>query len=70
MTTNYERSRALPMFGDCAIPKDRDRSVEEDDSGLIDVILLFLRSWPYIRPQFLDVGGHPARKLRTGLPIQ
>ena len=63
MTTNYERSRALPMFGDGAIPKDRDRSVEEDDSGLIDVILLFLRSWPYIRPQFLGRWWTPGQKI-------
>ena len=53
MSTNYERSRALPMFGDGYIPAERDRSVEEDDSGFVDVLMLLLRSWPYIRPQFL-----------------
>jgi ATP-binding cassette, subfamily B, bacterial len=53
MTTNYERSRALPMFGDGHVPEERDRSVEEDDSGFMDVLRLLLRSWPYIRLQFL-----------------
>ncbi len=53
MTTNYQRSRALPMFGDGYIPPEQDRGVEEDDSGLADVMRLLLRSWPYIRPQFL-----------------
>ena len=53
MTTNYERSHALPMFGDGYIPKHRDRAVEQDDSGFMNVLALLLRSWPYIRPQFL-----------------
>ncbi len=53
MTTNLERSRALPMFGDGYIPPERDLSVDEDESGFQQVLLLLLRSWPYIRPQFL-----------------
>ena len=53
MTTNLERSRALPMFGDGYIPSARDRRVEDDDTGLSQVLLLLLRSWPYIRPQVL-----------------
>jgi ATP-binding cassette, subfamily B, bacterial len=43
------------MFGDGHIPPERDRSVEDDDSGFLDVLLLLLRSWPYIKPQVL---GH------------
>jgi ABC-type multidrug transport system fused ATPase/permease subunit len=53
LSSNYERSRALPMFGDGDVPTDRDRSVDEDDSGFMDVLTLLLRSWPFIRPQFL-----------------
>jgi hypothetical protein len=53
MTTNYQRSRALPMFGDGYIPPERDREVEEDDSGFVAVMNLLFRSWPYVRPQFL-----------------
>lgn len=53
MTTNHHRSRALPMFGDGYIPPEQDRKVSEDDSGFIAVMNLLLRSWPYVRPQFL-----------------
>ena len=52
---NRVRASALPMFGDGPIPESRDRSVEQDDSGFVDVLLLLMRSWPYIRPQLL---GH------------
>ena len=41
------------MFGDGPIPPERDRRVEDDDKSFREVLLLFLRSWPYIRPQFL-----------------
>jgi|TARA_Y100000310_G_scaffold338553_1_gene428521 ABC-type multidrug transport system fused ATPase/permease subunit len=41
------------MFGDGYIPPERDRRVEDDDTGLSQVVLLVLRSWPYIRPQIL-----------------
>lgn len=53
MTTNWVRSRALPMFGDGYIPASRDRSVDDDDSGLSQVLQLLFRSWPYIKPQVL-----------------
>ncbi len=61
MTSNYQRSRALPMFGDGYIPPERDRRVEDDDSGFVDVMLLLLRSWPYIKPQFLGRWWIPGR---------
>ena len=53
ITANRQRARALPMFGDGYIPPERDRSVDDDDSGFLEVLRLLLRSWPYIRPQVL-----------------
>lgn len=53
MATNHDRSRVLPMFGEGHIPPKRNHDVGDDDSGFVEVILLLLRSWPYIRPQFL-----------------
>ena len=53
LAANRARIRAIPMFGDGPIPPERDRVVEDDDKSFREVLLLFLRSWPYIRPQFL-----------------
>ena len=58
---NKVRASALPMFGDGPIPVERDRSVDEDDSGFLDVLLLLLRSWPYIRPQLLGRWYQPGK---------
>ena len=52
---NRVRARALPIFGDGYIPPERDLRVEDDRSGFAQVVLLFIRSWPYIRRQVL---GH------------
>ena len=53
LAANRVRVRAVPMFGDGPIPVHRDRRLEDDESSFSEVLLLFLRSWPYIRPQFL-----------------
>ena len=53
LAANRARVRAVPMFWDGPIPPERDRRVEDDDKSFSEVLLLFLRSWPYIRPQFL-----------------
>ena len=45
-------ARALPIMGDGPIPPDRDLTVEDDRDSLVSIIKLFLRSWPYIKPQF------------------
>ena len=54
-------ARALPIMGDGPIPTDRDLSVGDDRDNLVSIIKLFLRSWPYIKPQFfghwLDTGS-------------
>ena len=48
-----ERSRALPFIGNGVIPSDRDRDHSEDTGRFGAILLLLLRSWPYIRPQLL-----------------
>ena len=50
---NTRRARALPWFRYGHIPPEIDLDVKDDSSGFHDVIRLFLRSWPYIRPQLL-----------------
>ena len=52
-------SNALPVFGPGELPEDKFATVKEDTSGFIDVLKLFLRSWPYIRPQFLGKWHYP-----------
>lgn len=51
MTDLHDRSRALPLIGDGPIPRDRDRSVAEDTASFLVVLKLFLRAWPFIKPQ-------------------
>ena len=48
-------ARALPIMGDGPIPAGRDLDIKDDKDGLVSIIKLFLRSWPYIKPQFF---GH------------
>ena len=48
-------ARALPIMGDGPVPRDRDLTVADDRDNLVSIIKLFLRSWPYIKPQFF---GH------------
>lgn len=48
-------ARALPIMGDGPVPPDRDLVVADDRDNLVSIIKLFLRSWPYIKPQFF---GH------------
>lgn len=50
---NIRRARALPWFRYGYIPPEKDLDVKDDSSGFRDVLRLFLRSWPYIRPQLL-----------------
>ena len=50
---NYRRARALPIYARGEIPDDKNLTVKDDSSGFLDVLRLFLRSWPYIRPQLL-----------------
>ena len=45
-------AHALPILGDSPVPEDRDLSVADDRDTLVSIVKLFLRSWPYIKPQF------------------
>lgn len=51
--TELRASRALPIFGPGELPPEKMARVSDDESGFIDVLKLFLRSWPFIRPQLL-----------------
>ncbi|MCY3885891.1 MAG: ABC transporter ATP-binding protein [Gammaproteobacteria bacterium] len=51
--TELRASKALPIFGPGELPPEKMAKVSDDESGFIDVLKLFLRSWPYIRPQLL-----------------
>ena len=53
------------MFGDGDIPPERDRQVEDDDTTFSQVMYLFLRSWPYIRLQFLGRWWIPGKGLEN-----
>ena len=48
-------ARALPIMGDGPIPAGRDLDIKDDQDSLVSIIKLFLRSWPFIKPQFF---GH------------
>ena len=48
-------ARVLPIMSDGPIPPDRDLSITQDRDRLVSIIRLFLRSSPYILPQFF---GH------------
>ena len=55
MKDDREYARALPIYGMGDIPADRDKKAAEDTGSLTGVVMLLLRSWPYIRPLLL---GH------------
>ena len=67
LAANRARIRAIPMFWDGPIPPERDRRVEDDDKSFSEVLLLFLRSWPYIRPQFLGRWLIPGQGVELGV---
>ena len=48
-----KRAQAVPIYGHGEIPADRLVDPGDIPSGSIEVIKLFFRSWPFIRPQFL-----------------
>ena len=60
---DWERSTALPYIGSGVIPPERDRSFEQDEHSFSGILLLLLRSWPYIRPQLLGRWFIPGKGL-------
>ena len=63
---DVRRANALPYFRQGELPPERMKDAEDDDSGFIHVLLLFLRSWPFIRPMFLGRWSYPYRARRHG----
>lgn len=55
------RARAVPIYGHGEVPTDSLISPEDIPSGSKEVLVLFLRSWPYIRPFFLGNWLYPER---------
>ncbi len=51
LTPDQKRIYALPFMGDAPIPADRDGRVEQDNASFWVILQLFLRAWPYIKPQ-------------------
>ena len=49
------------MFGQGHVPDERYKDIAHDASGFVDVLKLFLRSWPYIRPQVLGRWWYPGQ---------
>ena len=62
-------ARALPIMGDGPVPADRDLTVADDRDNLVSIVKLFLRSWPYIKPQFfgrwLSTGDTPVSSAKA-----
>lgn len=52
-----DSTSALPVWGNAEIPTDRDRTVDSEERGFIDIIKIFIRSWPFMVPQ--TVGYRP-----------
>ena len=53
------RANALPYIGNGTIPPERDLSLDDDRQKFTGVVLLLLRSWPYVRPQLLGRWYYP-----------
>ena len=67
LAANRARARALPMFGDGYVPMERYRPLDHGANSFRDVLLLLLRSWPYIRPRFLGSWWCPGRGDEEGV---
>src|SRR5688572_22553861 len=48
MMDQARRGRALPVFGDAPLPKDRDRDHRADHYSFGGVFKLVWRSWPFL----------------------
>ena len=66
-THERKRLRAIPFMGDGPIPPERDRAATEDTAGFLVVLRLFVRAWPYIRPQVFGRWYVPGKGLATEL---
>ena len=69
LAANRRRARALPIYARGEIPEDRNIAVEDDSSGFKDVLVLFFRSWPFIRPMLVGEWFSP-REMRATPPSE
>ena len=61
------RARAVPIYGFGEIPDARLPASEDVPKGSSEVLQLFFRSWPYIRPFFLGNWWYPNKGVDTEL---
>ena len=55
------RARAVPIYGHGEIPDEQLSHPDDVPGGSSEVLKLFFRSWPYIRPYFLGYWKYPNR---------
>ena len=60
-----QRARAVPIYAQGEIPADREIPSEEIPKGSAEVLQLFLRSWPFIRPYFLGYWMTGGQKIES-----
>lgn len=59
---SHQLADAVPFYGEGdPIPAHRDLSARDDSSGLRAVLLILIRSWPYMAPQVLGRWWRPGR---------
>ncbi|MYD43463.1 MAG: ABC transporter ATP-binding protein [Gammaproteobacteria bacterium] len=56
-----QRARAIPIYTVGEIPAHRLVDSDDIPSGSSEVLKLFFRSWPFIRPYFLGYWSYPER---------
>ena len=59
------RAHALPFISEGSIPDERNRSIEDDEHTFVAILQLFLRSWPFIRPEVMGRWWSPKPGLAT-----
>lgn len=60
-----KRARAVPIYRVGDIPADRLADPDDVPSGSSEVLKLFFRSWPFIKPYFLGYWSYPDRVLES-----
>lgn len=61
------RAKAVPIYGFGEIPAARMPDPEDVPKGSSEVLVLFFRSWPFIRPFFLGNWWYPNKGVETEL---
>ena len=50
-TQEQQLANAIPAFGDAALPEDRARTADHDNHQFSQVLKIFVRTWPYLKPR-------------------